>query len=150
MNPPLPLPATARDDARWLAAFLAAELAAADFDHAGHLRAAGLLLQRHPLPEALPLYLAGLRGLAARLGVPGKVHATVTEALLRLMAAAGAGTPGQPWTLCLQREPALHRDARALLARHYSAKRLDSAAARQHFVPPDRLPLPPCPAPEPT
>lgn len=83
MNPPSPLPAAARDDARRLA----------DFDHAGHLRAAGLLLQR---------------------------------------------------------EPALRSDALALLARHYSPERLDREAARQHFVPPDRLPLPPCPAPEPT
>ena len=143
-------PPPACDDARWLAAFLAGELPAADFDHAGHLRAGGLLLQRHPLPRTQALYLAGLRRLATRLGVPGKVHATVTEALLHLMAAAGAGTPGQPWTLCLQREPTLHRDARALLARHYSPARLASEAARQHFVPPDRLPLPPCPAPEPT
>ena len=143
-------PSPACDDTRWLDAFLAGELPATDFDHAGHLRAAGLLLQRHPLPEALPLYLAGLRGLATRLGAPGKVHTTVTEALLRLMAAAGAGDPGQPWTDCLRREPALRDDARALLARHYSPERLDSEAARQHFVPPDRLPLPPCPAPEPT
>ena len=143
------LPA-ACDDTRWLDAFLAGELPATDFDHAGHLRAAGLLLQRHALPRAQILYLAGLRRLAARLGVPGKVHATITGALLQLMAAAGAGQPDRPWSDCLRREPALQDDAQALLARHYSPELLASEEAHQHFVPPDRLPLPPCPAPEPT
>lgn len=145
----LPNPPPHDDDARWLAAFLAAELPASAFDHAGHLRAAGLLLSRHPLAEARPLYLASLRRLATRLGVPAKVNATVTEALLLLMAAAGAGTPGEPWERCLQREPALRGDAWGLLTRHYSPDRLRSDAARQHFVAPDRLPLPPCPVPPP-
>lgn len=130
-------------DEQFLAAFLNCSMPPAGFDHRGHLRAAWLLLQRYPLEQAVDRTCTGIARLAAHLGVPGKYHRTLSEALVRLMAAAGAAT--QSWADFLRDNGPLVSDAQALLAKHYSASLLDSAAAREHFVPPDRQPLPACP-----
>ena len=135
----------AMSDEQFLAAFLDCSMPPAGFDHRGHLRVAWLLLQRHPLEQAVDQTCAGIARLAAHLGVPGKYHRTLSEALVRLMAAAGAATPTLSWADFLHANAPLLSDAHALLARHYSPAVLDSAAARQRFVPPDRLPLPSCP-----
>jgi len=129
-------------DEAFLAAFLQARLGKADFNHRGHLRAAWLLLQRLPLDEAVEQACGGIRRLAAALGAAEKFHHTRTEALVRLMASAGAADRGLGWDTFLQHQPLLVRDARALLAQHYSAARLDAPEARQHFVAPDLRPLP--------
>lgn len=127
-------------DDQFLDAFLAARLDRSQFDHRGHLRAAWLLLRRQPLPEAIETACRGIEALARQFGAPGKFHRTRTEALMRLMAPAVAGA--DDWPQFLQREAALVSDARALLARHYSAARLDSDDARLGFVAPDLAPLP--------
>lgn len=138
------------NDDDFLAAFADARLGPAEFDHRGHLRAAWLLLRRHPLPEAIAHTCAGIRRLAAQLGAPDKYHHTVTEALVRLIAAADAAQPAPHFTDFLRQHPALVDDARAVLARHYSAERLADPAARGHWLAPDRLPLPVPPARTPT
>lgn len=130
-------------DEQFLAAFLDCSMPPAGFDHRGHLRVAWLLLQRYPLEQAVDRTCAGIARLAAHLGVPDKYHRTLSEALVRLMAAAGAAT--QSWDDFLRGNGPLLSDAQALLARHYSPSVLDSAAARKRFVPPDRQPLPACP-----
>jgi len=84
----------------------------------------------------------GIARLAARLGVPGKYHRTLTEALVRLMAARGGADPAIGWDAFLSANADLVCDARGLLARHYSDSLLSAPAARRCFVPPDRLPLP--------
>jgi hypothetical protein len=116
-------------DEQFLVQFTALTLAPAHFGHDGHVRLAAIHLREHGTEGAVRRTCAGIRAYATHLGVPGKFHWTVTEALVRLMAAAG-GTLGG--------------DARALLARHYSPALLDSAAARAGFVAPDRAPLPAC------
>lgn len=138
-------PNTMSDD-EFLAAFLDCSMPPAGFDHRGHVRAAWLLLRRHPLEEAVAQTCTGIERLAAHLGVPGKYHRTLSEALVRLMAAAGAARPGLAWDDFLHANPALMDDARGLLAQHYSAERLALPPARERFVAPDRLPLPPCAA----
>lgn len=138
----MPHPHDLSDD-RFLADFLACRLPAAGFDHWSHLRAAWLLLQRHPLEDAVALSCTGIARLAAHLGVPGKYHRTLSEALVRLMAAAGA--VGQPWTEFLAANPELVHDARGRLNRYYSPERLADPQARQTFLPPDLTSLPPCP-----
>lgn len=138
----MPHPHDLSDD-RFLADFLDCRLPAAGFDHWSHLRAAWLLLQRHPLEEAVALSCTGIARLAAHLGVPGKYHRTLSEALVRLMAAAGA--VGQPWTEFLAANPELVHNARGRLNRYYSPERLADPRARQTFLPPDLTPLPPCP-----
>jgi hypothetical protein len=129
-------------DQAFLADFLAARLDKADFNHHGHLRAAWLLLQRLPLDEAIEQACSGIQRLASALGAADKFHRTRTEALVRLMAHAGAADRAQAWDEFLQRQPLLLRDARALLARHYSPALLDSPAARLHFLAPDLQALP--------
>ena len=134
--------APALSDEDFLAAFLAARLGRADFDHRGHLRAAWLLLQRHPVADAVEAACAGIHRLAIALGATDKYHRTRTEALVRLMAHAGAAAHGPGFEAFLRSEPELVADARGLLARHYSPARLDAPEARERFLAPDRLPLP--------
>jgi hypothetical protein len=134
--------AVEQTDPAFLADFLAARLDKADFNHRGHLRAAWLLLQRLPLDAAVEQACGGIQRLAAALGAADKFHRTRTEALVRLMAQAGAADPTLAWEAFLQQQPLLLRDARALLARHYSPALLDSPEARLHFVAPDLQALP--------
>lgn len=131
-------------DEQFLAAFLDSSLPAAAFDHRGHLRAAWLLLRQHPLEVAVERICDGIARLAERLGAPHKYHRTLTEALVRLMAAAGAAaTP--TWQDFLAENPGFVQDARRQLTRHYSEQRLALPEARRSFLPPDLLPLPACP-----
>lgn len=132
---------TSMSDNEFLAAFLDSSMPAAGFDHLGHLRAAWLLLQRLPLDLAVIETCNGIARLAARLGVPGKYNRTLTEALVRLMALGGASDATLSWHDFLAANPALVTDARGVLARHYRDEVLDSHAARECFVPPDRQPL---------
>jgi hypothetical protein len=129
-------------DDEFLAAFLDSSMPPAGFDHLGHLRAAWLLLQRRPLEAAVADTCDAIARLATRLGVPGKYNRTLSEALVRLMAHGGGTLPTLSWQDFLAANPDLVDDARAVLARHYSPERLDSAPAHGHFLPPDRLPLP--------
>lgn len=132
----------AMSDDQFLAAFLDSTLPPAGFDHLGHLRAAWLLLQRQPLNDAVETTCEAIARLAARLGVPGKYNHTLTEALVRLMANGGGADPALPWAGFLAANTELKDDAIGVLARHYSAETLSSPAARERFLPPDRLPLP--------
>ena len=129
------------DDA-FLAAFLDSSMPPAGFDHLGHVRAAWLLLQRRPLEDAVAETCDAIARLASRLGVPGKYHRTLTEALVRLMAHGGAADRTLSWEDFLASNAALTRDARGVLARHYRDETLSSPAARERFVAPDREPLP--------
>jgi hypothetical protein len=134
-------------DDDFLAAFLECRLDARDFDHRAHVRVAWLLLNRHPLEDAVERICSGIERFAAHLGATGKYHRTLSEALVRIMANCGAGTASMTWDEFTQANPALMSDVRGILARHYSPERLGSTDARQRFVAPDRLPLPPCRAP---
>lgn len=127
-------------DEQFLAGFDACALPPSAFDHRGHLRIAWILLQRYPYEEAVECTCGGIRAFANHLGVPGKYHRTLTEALVRLMAAGGASRLG--WGAFLAANPALVSDARGVLARHYSDACLAREVARTAFVPPDRAPLP--------
>jgi hypothetical protein len=129
-------------DEEFLAAFTTCRLPAAQFDHRGHLRIAWLLLQRHPLEQAIEQICTGIARLALHLGAPGKYHRTVSEALVRLMAAGGARALS--WSEFLHANPDLLTNIKGTLARYYSAELLNSAHSRATFVSPDRLPLPPC------
>lgn len=134
--------AAALSDEQFLQGFLGANLPPELFAHEGHLRAAWLLLQRHPPDEAVTIYCDALHRLATRFGAPDKFHRTVTEALLRLMLRGRAGDRSLDWPGFKAANRDLLQDARGVLARHYSARRLGMPQARQTFLPPDRSPLP--------
>ena len=130
-------------DQEFLDAFLEARLLPGDFDHRGHLRAAWLVLREHPLDEAVERICNGIRGLATSFGAPEKFNRTLTEAIVRLMLQADSAP--LTWTEFLSANPELLKDLPGVLARHYSPQLLSSATAKATFIPPDRLPLPPCP-----
>lgn len=132
----------AMSDDQFLAAFLDSSMPPSGFDHLGHLRAAWLLLQRQPLNQAVETTCDAIARLATQLGVPGKYHRTLSEALVRLMAHSGGADPALPWSGFLAANKELQTDALGVLARHYSDELLASPAARECFLPPDRQPLP--------
>lgn len=134
-------PMTMSDD-EFLAAFLDCSMPPGGFNHRGHVRAAWLLLRRHPVDEAVQRTCDGIARLAAHLGVPEKYHRTLSEALVRLMVHGGATAPGMTWEVFVQKNRLLMDDALGLLARHYSEERLTTPDARENFVSPDRLPFP--------
>lgn len=117
----------AMDDQTFASRLEACTLPPEHFNHAGHMRLACLYLAQYPLEEAIARTCATIRAYASHLGAANKYHATITVALVRLLHAHG---------------PAALADARAVLALHYSAAALASAAARTRFVPPDLEPLP--------
>lgn len=129
-------------DEEFLAAFLDARLTGADFNHQGHIRTAWLLLQRHPLPQAIDMTCSGIQQLATKLGAPQKYNHTLTEALVRLMAHGGAGNPALTWQAFLAANAAWLTQTQQTMARHYTDERLFSDTARRMFVSPDLAPLP--------
>lgn len=134
--------ADAMSDQDFLAAFLDSSMPPAGFDHLGHLRAAWLLLQHHPLEDAVEQTCQAIARLARRLGAPEKYNRTLSEALVRLMAQRGAADSRLCWAAFLAANTDLVADARGVLARHYETETLNSRAARESFVPPDRQALP--------
>jgi hypothetical protein len=127
-------------DDEFLAAFLECRMPGSAFDHRGHARVAWLLLKRYPLEQAIEQVCSGIARLAAHLGAREKYNRTVSEALVRLMAARGLhATTFEEFSSANEQ---ILTDARGMLARHYSPEVLSSPAAKAGFVPPDRLPLP--------
>ena len=129
------------DDDTYLIRFASRALGPEHFDHRGHLRMAWLHLVRYGLAEGNARVCAGIRDLANSFGVPEKFNHTLTEALMRIMARRLADQAGDSFDAYLAHNPDLVLDARGLLARHYSADRLNSPAARAAWVEPDRAPI---------
>ena len=129
-------------DDEMLDGFLAFELPPSAFDHHSHLRIAWIHLQRYPLDEAVRRTCEGIAGFAAHLGVTEKFNWTLTEALVRLMAHAGAADPALGWKAFLEANSELRQDTRGIIARYYSEERLALPEARAHFLAPDRTALP--------
>lgn len=129
-------------DNAFLEAFLTCQLPPAAFNHRNHLRVTWIHLQRYPLEEAIERTCAGIAQYAAHLGAPDRYHRTMTEALIRLMAHAGASNPAHSFEGFLAHAPVFTGDCRALVAEHYSPELLARSEARCGFLSPDRLPLP--------
>ena len=113
------------------------EVDAERFDHEAHVYMAWLYLREFDLAGAISRFDAALRRLTAKLGVPGKYHATITWLFL-LLINERAGR-NQSWAAFRSRNPDLISDSKTALQRYYSDALLFSDAAREHFVLPDRL-----------
>ncbi len=129
------------DERTFLERFEARDLSPAAFDHRGHLWMAWTHLRHFPLDDAIGRVCVGIRELASRFGAPDKFNWTLTEALMRIMAARLRAQPEQDFDRFLERNPDLVDDARGVLAHHYSAERLDADAARRAWVAPDLAPI---------
>lgn len=130
------------DDTIFLAELEDGSLPEAEFTHRNHLRAGWLYLARHPLSEAAMYCALAIQRYAAGHGASDKFHLTLTLAFMHIIAGLRERYPADTWEDFLDACPELQRDARGVLARHYSEVLLGSAAARRRFVPPDRDPLP--------
>lgn len=130
-----------QSDDEFLDAFLTCRVPGSAFDHRGHLKIAWILLQKHGLEVAVRETCEGIRRLAAHLGAPGKFHWTLTEALVRIMAARGAANRTQGFDAFLAANPDLVTDARGVVGRHYSAERLAGLDAKRGFIAPDLAPF---------
>jgi hypothetical protein len=129
-------------DEEFLRAFLECRLTPEQFDHRAHVRAAWLLLNRHSMEHAIEHMCSGILALAIRFGAREKYNRTLSEAVMRLMAADASVHAS--WDEFLRSQPRLLGGVRTLLAEHYSPDRLHSPAAKEQFVAPDRSPLPSC------
>lgn len=107
--------------------FEAGRIEGSEFPHETHLRVAWGLSRRYPPDEAFARLAKGIRGIAARAGVPGKYHETMTRAWFELTAQADS----------IDAHPELLD--RSLLARYYSAERLEEG--RHEWLEPDLSPL---------
>lgn len=119
-------------------AFERGEIDPDTFDHEAHVYLAWRYLERFPLPAALEKFDAALRRLTAKLGLPGKYHATITWFFLLLIAERRSVDPGADWNRFRQQNADLIEDG-GILGRYYSRQTLASDRARQSFVLPDRL-----------
>nr|WP_298682736.1 hypothetical protein [uncultured Dongia sp.] len=127
------------NDDDFLRALEACTLAPAAFNHAAHLRAGFLYLQRQDFPEALGAMRRAIKAFAVSIGKDGLYHETITTAFMTLINARLAIEPaGGSW----EDFAAHHRDLfdGTALSQHYSRERLQHKLARQIFLLPDRVP----------
>lgn len=110
-----------------------------NFDHEAHVYLAWLFLEEFPLTEAITRFSSALQRLTAKLGVPGKYHATITWFFLLLIAERREAAARQDW-FCFRRDNAdLFSTDRNIIGRYYSNDLLDSERARGTFVLPDKI-----------
>ena len=120
-----------------LAALDAGTLEPASFGHREHVLAAWEALRQDEFFAAAARYASGLRGLAARAGVPEKYSATVTLAFLSLIAERMQGETGDAEAFLAANTDLMRGDA---LAARYSPERLAAPNARRIALLPDRAP----------
>ena len=128
-------------DVEFLERFENCVLPEEEWTHLAHLRIAWTCFNLDPADAALERIRAGiLRYNTKVLGRPHKYHETVTVAFARLV--NDRMRRKEPWQAFSQRiDDLLDADSPVLL-QYYSQAILQSDVARQHFVPPDREPLP--------
>ncbi|MEL7450866.1 MAG: hypothetical protein AAFN78_16755 [Pseudomonadota bacterium] len=130
-----------RTEAQLLDALESLSLVPGEFHHEDHLRAAWQLLRTVSFEDAVARFAAALRRLTEHFGAPEKYHETITLFYLHLVNARMQALPAQhEWRQFLEQNPDLFESHPALIGRYYSKPRLGSAAARRHFVLPDKMP----------
>lgn len=107
------------------------------FDHRAHVRTAWCYLHAAEPFQASARFVSALRRLTKALGAADKYHATITGFFLWLISERIANNPGEDWEQFERNNPDLFEQPKALLAAHYSDRRLNSALARRQFLLPD-------------
>ena len=125
-------------DEEFIEAFERAVLPAAQFDHAGHVRAGWWYLGHYPLGEAIDRFCAAMRAFASANGAAGKYHETLSVAWMLLIAERLAGARNADWASFSARYPELF-DNPPLVTCYYSNESLGSPRARAGFVMPDLI-----------
>ena len=113
-----------------VARFEACTLPPYAFGHREHLRVAWTYLRAAPFEDAAPRFVRNLKRFAARHGAQGKYHATVTWALLMLVAEAIEELPTLSFDALVAARSEL-LEARETLRALYPADVLESDRARR-------------------
>ncbi len=120
-------------DSEFLQALESCTLPAADFGHAGHVRACYLYLRSRDFIAALGRTRSAIRGYAASLGKPERYHETITVAYVALIQEhLDERGDGGGWTGFAKNNRELFE--RDLLSQFYAPGQLDSDRARRVFV----------------
>jgi hypothetical protein len=110
-----------------------------NFDHEAHVYLAWLFLEEFPLTDAIARFSSALQSLTAKLGVPGKYHATITWFFMLLIAERRETAASKGWLSFRRDNPDLFSAGQSIVGRYYSSDLLASDRARRTFVMPDRL-----------
>ncbi len=138
-----PTPGSAFHTAGFIvSAFENATIPASEFTHAAHIAVALSYLDSFPPEQALELMREKIRAFAAHHGVGNLYHETLTTFWMRLLEhVANTSEVDLPlW----RRINLIVEDwtKRRPVEAHYSRELIRSQAARDKWVPPDRLPIP--------
>lgn len=125
-------------DDEFLQRFEAQELDPGEFSHASHVRLAFVYLSRFDLFDSIGRYRKGLRAFAARAGVPGKYHETVTCGLMVLIHERMVSREADDWEGFIEENPDLLRWMDGPFFDYYDESVLRSSIARRTFVLPTR------------
>jgi hypothetical protein len=121
-----------------LAAFVRGQRDPRGFPHREHVRLAVAMLSRCDFVTSVQQYSQGLRIMTARAGRPEAFNQTLTIAFLALIAERMSECPDAGFEELVSACPELLD--KACLGLWYSRGRLESPAARDGFLLPDRLP----------
>ncbi len=99
------------------------------------MRLAWLYLERYPLEQAISQVCGGIKVYAESLGAATKFHFTITDAIVRIMAARLQAQPS--WQAFLDDNADLVVNAMAVIGQHYSKDLLGSEQARLSVIEPD-------------
>ena len=128
------------EDAQFLAAFEAGQIANQDFHHRDHLRLAWIQIRRLGVDRASDAVAESIRRFAARHGHGNRYHETMTRFWVR---AVGVGInlhPTLAFDELLAVEP--HLLDKNLPFCHWSRERMGSEEARRQWVEPDLRRMP--------
>jgi hypothetical protein len=125
-------------DQEFLAKVEEATIAAGDFDHVAHVRAAFLLLRDSTsFAMGLDRMSRALKRITEQAGVPGKYHETITVAFMALVHERMASAPPEEsWPAFIERNRDLVNSNP--LGAYYSHDQLADPLARRVFVLPIR------------
>jgi hypothetical protein len=118
--------------------FESADIDAAKFNHHAHVYVGWCYLQECPLLEGVASFTHALRRLTKRLGADKKYNETISWFFLVVIAERIQKNPGQSWADFRNANIDLCDDGGSLLRRYYSGPRLQSTAARELFLLPDK------------
>jgi hypothetical protein len=128
--------------AKLLEAFEQRTISASDFSHAAHIAVAVSYLTDLPLDQALDRMRRNLQAFASHHHLENLYHETLTTFWMRLLAhLVTHSQPDLPLWERINRIVAEWGNRRAVRS-HYSEELIASSAARENWLPPDRLPLP--------
>lgn len=106
------------------------------FDHVGHLRLTWLYLNQYALDVSIQKVCKGINAYATHLGAPDKFHVTITQAMVRLVAAR-MQPQERSWQYFLANNQDIVENALSVLCRDYTKERLLSEEARHVWLEPD-------------